>query len=289
MYIMKNFLQNCLKSLVIAIPALTISLYAINHNQCVAGISFFVDICFLTLRQSLIYIWGTVIFFVVVYFFIFRKNSKHNKAKRNVVAIIFMILSLALAYVSFIGSIAIPEYIRQRKEQAKSIYMRGLLWKNGDIITISDIQKSNRYNNHGKVEYVDISFKVTSKTDTDARIILSLDDPPIGVGNFFEKYTIRASLNQTPQELVFPIRVNAVSPLQNKHFNGPIRIKVFFGDFSEEFKNNFQVDCVFAKYTNRDVHWEWARPLSLHWLYYYNPSLITQSYRLSDFIEEKPL
>ena len=106
---MKNILQNLPRSLIIAIPAIILSLYGIGSDSCFLT---FLGACAITLRQFLVYFWITVIFFVIVYLFIFRKSGKGKKLRRNIIIIIFMILSWVSVWYLMSAVSAIQYYIR---------------------------------------------------------------------------------------------------------------------------------------------------------------------------------
>lgn len=281
-------MKNLKQISIILIPAVVASMVAIFYDTCIFGIDLVVDFCFLSLRYSLIFLWPTTIALVVL-FAVLNFTSLKNKSInfKYILAIIFMII----VPIASLGFLIIVENIQEKNEQ--NIWKEKVedhdaisrnIEQNGGLISISNLKEEYRYNNSGKIEYIDISLDMASEMAIDTNVSLLVSGPPVGF-EFFQDAKVSPSLSSIPKKVVFPVHVNGKKPLPNRKYEEePFPIALYFRILSPEYKNKFGKDFISMKYAGENEKgWEWD--YANGFLSYKNPMLKTRTYLLSEFVE----
>jgi hypothetical protein len=239
------------------------------------GFSFWISFCLLYLSSFALYFVCPAAIVLFGLFLIIRLKMSKWETKLSV-AIIFAVLTVIWSPIYyFIGAqIAIFNYAHNPKAQVAQNNTPPKESK--DILSISELKENYRYDEAGKISYIDVSLKIASKIPTKADLALKMATPEA----FTDEADISVLIDQTPKEFTFPVKVNdkKAGYFDDRFF----AINLDFKNLSKEFYAATQVSYIAFELNaidgkECDLHREYSVPTC------YSPILRTRKYKYSEF------
>ncbi len=247
------------------------------NNSCIAGFSFFIDVCLITAHElAIALIPGAItgLFLCSITFWVIRKILI-KKQKIIFLLPIFVstsILIIVFAPVVLVGRFYVEGYMKNRAYQT---YLQD---RNQTLI---DMRSSFQISNFivepvlldNKIHNLRISFSLTSKHDTQATVRARLINADLG---FFGNQDIYLS-SQKPNRISF---MASRAGYWKPHFytNGTLSIAIEISPTNSQ-------SIFFVNYGSSQEWWG-TDPNEPKGAYYKNDELKTETYQLSDFYFE---